>query len=206
MIRHLALTTVLICAAQSAAASVCATRLEGIDVQIDTETLGVAPAPTTRRERLVNLPGRSFGWITGDQRQCSSEEVFALLSTIEPVDDMCLQEADADIGYLLVPGERNYRGRCASGGVCTKVNGTKETLARVTGTMAGTVMGTGDSTLSKVTHSSGTVLLSGSGAAISNTLGTAATGAAGVFSAPVMLGAAAVTAVAVGGAVYVCSE
>ncbi len=187
-------------------ASVCQTTVEGIDLQIDNETVTVSPAPATRRERLLNFPARSFDWVTGDIRQCDSHEVFAFLTEIEDVSDMCLQTTDADTGYLLVPGDRNFRGRCSGGGVCEKVNGTKEVLSSATGAVVGTVLGTGDSTLSKVTHSSGAVLLSGTGASISSTLGTAATSAAGVMYAPVALTAAAVTAVAVGGAVYVCSE
>ncbi len=191
---------------QSAMADVCQSTIESIALQIDTETLTVSPAPTTRRERLLNFPGRSFDWLTGDQRACTSEEVFAFVSEIEPVDEMCLQYTDAETGFLLVPGTRNFRGRCSGGGVCRRVNGTKDTLTHATGAVVGTVLGTGDSTLSKVTHSSGAVLLSGSNASISSALGTAATSAAGVMSAPVAIGAAAVTAVAVGGAVWVCSE
>ncbi|MFZ3581281.1 hypothetical protein ACOI1H_03795 [Loktanella sp. DJP18] len=192
--------------ATPALADVCASTVESIDLQIDTETLTVSPAPTTRRERLLNFPARSFDWVTGHQRTCTSEEVFALLSQIEPVDDMCLQYADDDAGYLLVPGPRNFRGRCSSGGICTKVNGTKDALTSATGAIVGTILGTGTSTLSKVTHSSGAVVLSGTGASVGSTLGTAATGAVTAVGAPVAIGAAAVTAVAVGGAVYVCSE
>ena len=192
--------------ASPAMADVCASTIESIALQIDTEALTVSPAPTTRRERLLNFPTRSFDWLTGEQRACTSQEVFAFLSQIEPVDDMCLHYADDEAGYLLVPGARNFRGRCASGGACTRVNGTKDALASATGAIVGTIMGTGTSTLSKVTHSSGAVLLSGSGASIGSTLGTAATGAVSAVGAPVAIGAAAVTAVAVGGAVYVCSE
>ncbi|SHE64135.1 hypothetical protein SAMN05444339_101953 [Loktanella atrilutea] len=190
----------------AASADVCQSTVESIALQIDTETLTVSPAPTTRRERLLNFPARSFDWLTGDQRSCTSEEVFAFISEIEPVDDMCLQYTDAETGFVLVPGARNFRGRCTGGGVCTKVNGTKDALTHATGAVVGTVLGTGDSTLSKVTHSSGAVLLSGSHASITSALGTAATSAAGVVSAPVAIGAAAATAVAVGGAVWVCSE
>ena len=192
--------------ATPAMADVCATTIESIALQIDTESLTVSPAPTTRRERLRNFPARSFDWLTGDQRACSSQEVFAFMAQVEEVDDKCLQPTDAETGFLLVPGARNYRGRCASGGVCTRVNGTKQAIANATGAIVGTIMGTGTSTLSKVTHSSGAVLLSGSGASIGSTLGTAATGAVSAVGAPVAIGAAAVTAVAVGGAVWVCSE
>ena len=199
-------TLALALLASPAMADVCASTIESIALQIDTDTLTVSPAPTTRRERLLNFPTRSFDWLTGHQRACTSQEVFAFVSQIEPVDDMCLQYADDEAGYLLVPGARNFRGRCTSGGVCTKVNGTKDALASATGAIVDTILGTGTSTLSKVTHSSGAVLLSGSGASIGSTLGTAATGAVGTVGAPVAIGAAAMTAVAVGGAVYVCSE
>ena len=192
--------------ASPAMADVCASTIESIDLQIDTDKLTVSPAPTTRRERLRNFPGRSFDWLTGDVRACSSQEVFAFMAQVEDVTDKCLQPTDAETGFLLVPGARNYRGRCTSGGVCTRVNGTKDAIASATGAIVGTILGTGTSTLSKVTHSSGAVLLSGSGASIGSTLGTAATGAVGAVGAPVAIGAAAVTAVAVGGAVWVCSE
>ena len=200
------LTLVVLLGASPAAATICQSKVEGIDLQIDTETLAVSPAPATRRERLLNFPARTFDYLSGDQRQCDSQEVFSLLAGIEDVSDMCLQYTDDDTGYLLVPGARNFRGRCAARSVCEKVNGTKDVMISATGAVVGAALGTGDSTLSKVTHSSGAVLLSGSGASISSTLGTAASSAAGVISAPVALTAAAVTAVAVGGAIYVCSE
>lgn len=200
------LTVLALLGASPAVAAICQTTVEGIDLQIDTTTLAVSPAPATRRERLLNFPARSFDYLTGDQRQCDSHEVFALLEGIEDVSDMCLQFADDETGYLLVPGARNFRGRCTASTVCEKVNGTKDVMISATGAVIDAALGTGDSTLSKVTHSSGAVLLSGSGASISSTLGTAATSAAGVVSAPAALTAAAVTAVAVGGAIYVCSE
>lgn len=200
------LTTLALLIATPAAADICQATVEGIALQIDTDTLAVSHAPTTRRERLLNFPARSFDYLTGEQRHCDSAEVFALLTGIEDVSDMCLQLADAETGFLLIPGARNFRGRCASHAVCERVNGTKDALVAATGAVIGAALGTGDSTLSKVTHSSGAVLLSGSGAQISSALGSAATSAAGVVSAPVALTAAAVTAVAVGGVVYVCAE
>lgn len=204
MFKPLLLTLALL--GQSAAADICQSTIEAIDLQIDTDTLAVSPAPTTHRERLLNFPARSFDFLTRDQRNCTSQEVFAFLAEIETVDDKCLRYADADTGFLLVPGQRNFRGRCTSGGVCTKVNSTREVVSNATGAMVGVALNTGESTLSKVTHSTGAVLLSGSGASISSTLGTAITSATAAVGAPIALTAAAVTAVAVGGAIYVCSE
>ncbi len=57
-----------------------------------------------------------------------------------------------------------------------------------------------------VQHPSGAVLLNGSGAAIGQQLSAFGAQAAGAASAPVVLGTLAVTAVAVGGAVYICSD
>ncbi|WP_157057436.1 hypothetical protein [Loktanella sp. 3ANDIMAR09] len=191
---------------QAAAADICQSTIEAITVQIDTETLAVAPAPTTRRERLLNFPARSFDFITRDQRACTSQEVFAFLAQVETVDDKCLSYTDAQTGFLLVPGPRNFRGRCNASTVCTRVNGTRDAVATATVAITDVALGTGDSTLSKVTHTTGAMVLSGTGATISGALGSAITGVTAAVGAPIALTAAAVTAVAVGGAIYICAD
>lgn len=94
--------------------------------------------------------------------------------------------------------------------VCERVNSTKEGAIALTsfasaavGTAVGTTTVTGTTV---VMHSSGAAILTGSAGYVSGTLGTIGTTALGFLTLPATLTAAAVSVVAVGGAVYVCSE
>jgi hypothetical protein len=84
------------------------------------------------------------------------------------------------------------------------VDETIETAADIAGIVTGTSRPT--SGLAGFAHSSGAMLVSGNSAAISAALGNAATGVVAALSAPAVATAAVVSVVAVGGAVYVCSD
>ena len=86
---------------------------------------------------------------------------------------------------------------------CQRVNGSKDAAKRLTGKAAEFAVTAG---VKALVQPSGAVVMKGPAAAIGGKLVELGAGALGGVSAPVALGAVAITAVAVGGAVYVCSE
>lgn len=94
--------------------------------------------------------------------------------------------------------------------LCERVKTSKDTLLAVTGLAAGASGGATAAAsaagITAVTHSSGALILTGSGGYIAGTLGTAGTAALGLLTAPLTLTGAAVSLVAIGGAVYVCKD
>ncbi len=95
-----------------------------------------------------------------------------------------------------------------TGQVCKVVDETKEEALAVTGIATGLAGGALTTTVSTgvtaVAHSSGAVILTGGAGYIAATLGTAGATTVGVLTAPATMAAAAVSLVAVAGAVYVC--
>ncbi|MEQ9037906.1 MAG: hypothetical protein RIE24_06090 [Silicimonas sp.] len=94
--------------------------------------------------------------------------------------------------------------------VCEHVNDSKEAALAITGFAGGAVgsaVGTAAVTgTTVVTHSSGAAILTGASGYIAGTLGTIGTAALSVLTAPATIAAATVSVVAVGGAVYVCTD
>ncbi|MDT8857064.1 hypothetical protein RNZ50_18910 [Paracoccaceae bacterium Fryx2] len=90
---------------------------------------------------------------------------------------------------------------------CERVNNSKDAALEITGLGGGNAVGkVATAGVNVVTGNSGAVILSGSGGYVASTLSSLGTTAFSVLTAPATLTAAAVTVVAVGGAVYVCSE
>ncbi len=93
---------------------------------------------------------------------------------------------------------------------CERVNATKAGALALASFGAGIVSGANTAAtaagVTAVEHASGAIILTGSGGYIAGTLGTLASGALSVLTAPATVTATAVTVVAVGGAVYVCSD
>lgn len=118
------------------------------------------------------------------------------------------EEQDTIVGFA--KGERDAYLICKEPAVplCDRVNATKEEALTIVGLGAGATAGASAAAtaagVTAVTHSSGAVILTGSSGYIAGTLGTVGTGLIGVLTAPVTLTAAAVSVVAVGGAVYLC--
>lgn len=108
-------------------------------------------------------------------------------------------------------GKADAYGVCSapSKNICERVNDSKDAALAITGFASGAVGGSaGAMTLNGTTvvaHSSGAAILTGSGGYIAGTLGTIGTTALGVITAPATLTAAALSVIAVGSAVYVCS-
>lgn len=189
----------------------CVARVNHLDVVIATGSLGKGndTAASSRRERLQSWPARQWNRARGRPPACDSLTAITFLAQyleIEETDGYCLSDDD-EAGFLLVPGERNYRGRCRAT-VCERVNMAVDETIETAGSIAGIVTGTQRPTsgIAGFAHSSGAMLLSGNAASVTAALGNVATGVTTALSAPAVMTAAAVSVVAVGGAVYVCND
>jgi len=120
------------------------------------------------------------------------------------------KEKKTFIGYSL--GERNAYLECTEPkkSVCERVNASKEAAIALSSAAAGLTGGAsaaaGAAGVSAVAHSSGAVILTGSSGYIAGTLATMGASALALLTSPITVAAAAVSVVAVGGAVYVCKE
>lgn len=109
-------------------------------------------------------------------------------------------------------GDRDAYGICKapSKTLCERVNSSKDALLAVSGLAAGASGGAttvaSAAGVTAVTHSSGALILTGSSGYIAGTLGTAGATALGILTAPATLTGAAISLVAIGGAVYVCQD
>ena len=101
-------------------------------------------------------------------------------------------------------GRRDAYGRCEAPAktVCQRINQTKNAAVAITGAAAkGAVNGA-----RALPDGSGAVILSGSQGYIAGALSSIGGAAAAVASSPAIVAGAAVSVVAVGGAVYACRE
>lgn len=118
----------------------------------------------------------------------------------------CLAPDGTGEGWLLVPGTRDYRGRCDRT-VCEKVDLAAADALALTGRLSDLTSGTPTEGVTGGTSASGALLLSGRtgliDALLDRALGTAG---AVVMASPVALGAAAVTVLGVGGTLYLCAD
>ena len=165
----------------------------------------------TRREGALASPGAAWDWAWGEAPQCNSQVLIGYLGltlSSEEIEGYCLSWADDD-SWVLVPGERNFRGRCKRT-TCEIVNATTDEVLAATSAMASAVAG-GNAVASAagvtvVSHSSGAWIMTGPAGYVASTLGTGLTTLTGILTAPATGIAAGVSVVAVGTAVYVCSE
>jgi hypothetical protein len=200
-------------AAPALGQDLCVATVNGAPLAIDPAAQG-ASGESGVRERLLAWPGRRLNQALGRAPTCDSETLIAYLgATVPPeeIDGYCLSE-QGDSGFILVPGERNFRGRCTTT-ACDKVNTTADAALNVAGTIATGVandlLGVEEAPETGVEnrglmHASGAAILTGTTGYISANLGTIGSGLATALSTPAVLAASAVTVVAVGGAVYVC--
>jgi hypothetical protein len=183
-----------------AEATFCTARINDRDVVLgyDTAEPGL-DKNFSRRERIAARWG---------EHDCPSYVLMRAL-TPELTDDQrgpfCLRHDEATksvIGYDL--GERDAWGQCRqrSASVCERVNATRSAAGAMTSAAArGTLNG-----LRALPDGSGAVIMSGSGSVISGALSSLGTAAATVAASPALAAGAAVSVVAVGGAVYACSD
>jgi hypothetical protein len=179
----------------------CDTSIRGEDLHFvyDPENAALK-ASRSMRDRLMGAHGA-----------ISCPGLVTLRAMTPEMDDaarapFCLQwdrKAKTYIGYAQGPRDAWLGCRKPSRSFCERVNGSKAAalhLASETGA------GLRDLGLAVMRDPSGAVLVQGSAPAIGAQLSAWGASAAGTLSAPATLSALAITAVAVGGAVYVCSD
>lgn len=188
----------------------CVARVDHLDVVIAAGTVSADDA--SLRERLLGWPGRQWDRARGTPPACDSAVTIAFHGAILALDDaenMCLARDPADHGYILVPGTRNYRGRCART-ACERVNMLRDDgfalAASIGGLVTGREIDSPTDGLAAVAQSTGAMLLTGQSGFLIEALGQGATALGSALSAPAVATAAAVTVVAVGGVVYVCHD
>lgn len=191
--------------AQEADPNLCQATVNETEVIVDRS---LVDSEITRREALLAWPDKAINRWRGTLPTCNSAELISHLAGTVPaeeIDGYCL--ATSETGeYVLLPGPRNYRGLCRKT-TCERVNATRDDAVAMTGSVARGVRDVATHPGTKaVTHGSGAMILSGTGASITTTLSTAGSTALTALTAPVALTAAAVTVVAVGGALYVCQD
>lgn len=186
--------------AQAADPTFCTARINGQDVPLgyDKDEPGLREH-FSRREVLFTSWGRDT---------CPSYVVLRSL-TPDLADEerapFCLRHdkaSDSIIGYDL--GARDAYGRCEAPArtVCQRVNQTRDAAVAITGAAArGAVNGA-----RALPDGSGAVILSGSQAYISGALSSIGGAAAAMAASPAIVAGAAVSVVAVGGAVYACRD
>lgn len=190
----------LLPAASLAGPTLCTTRISGQDVPLayDRNEPGLREH-FSRREILFTAWGRDT---------CPSYVVLRSLTpdlTDQERAPFCLRHdkaSDSIIGYDL--GRRDADGRCESpaGTVCQRVNQTRSAAVAITGAAArGAVKGA-----RALPDGSGAVILSGSQGYVAGALSSIGGAAAAVAASPAIMAGAAVSVVAVGGAVYACRE
>lgn len=206
---RLLLAGLIALAAGAASAQTCVARVNAQELIIVPDAIEAPRAGL--RERLAMWPSRTWDRAWGERVACDGATVTAFLARtmqLDQTEGYCLASDDAE-GWLLVPGNADYRGRCRAT-ACERVNaaaGAAGGVARVVASVAtgGRVEGVGDG-VTAVAHGTGAMLLTGGPAAIAASLGEAAASvSAAVAAAPIAAGAAAVTVIAVGGGVYLCS-
>lgn len=183
-----------------AAPDFCSARIAGKDVPLafDPDEPGLRQQ-VSRRERLSAAWGRDG---------CPG---YVVLRSLTPdLSDaergpFCLrveEESGSVIGYDL--GRRDARGRCAAPArsVCQRVNRTRDAALSITAAAArGAVAGA-----RALPDGSGAVIVSGTQGYVSGVLSAIGGAAAAAAASPAIAAGAAVSVVAVGGAVYACRE
>lgn len=189
----------------------CIARVNHLDIAIAPGAILAEPDPSLR-ERLLSWPGNLWNRAWGQPVACDSETTIAYLGGIlalDEVDSHCLAEAPGDEGWLLVPGERNFRGRCRVT-ICERVNAAADEGAGIARAVTRAATGQDVDSLgegvSALASASGAAMITGRAPLVLAALGHGAEALATALAAPAAAGAAAVTVMAAGGAVYLCSE
>ena len=192
----------------AAQAQSCVARVNAQELIVVPEAIG-APDPGLR-ERLLMWPDRTWDRAWGDRVACDSATVTHFLAAtmrLDQTEGYCLAEDEAE-GFLLVPGEANFRGRCTRT-ACQRVEAAAEGGVAVGQSILGLATGrevqTAGDAVTAVAHGTGAALISGQASAVASALGQAGGAAGAALATPAAAGAAAVTVMAVGGAVYLCS-
>lgn len=165
-----------------------------------------AESPALKESRSIRE------WLYGNRGRVTCPGLVTLRVLTPELDDtqrgpFCLQwdrKAGTYIGYAEGPRDAWMTCKKPSRSFCERVNASKVAAARLTNQAAGYVFASGVQALQSPT--AGVAVFQGPGALIGERLVELGASAVSGVSAPVVLGTVAVTAVAVGGAVYICSD
>lgn len=189
----------------------CIARVNGLEIAIAPGAILAEPDPGLR-ERLLAWPGNLWNRAWGNPVACDSETTIAYLAgvlALDEVDAHCLAEAPGDEGWLLVPGERNFRGRCRVT-ACERVNTAASEGADIARAVTRAATGEEVDSLGEgvraFASASGAVLLTGRSSLVLAALGQGAEALAAALAGPAVAGAAAVTVMTAGGAVWLCRD
>lgn len=201
---------VLALPAQAQGRGDCRALVNGAEMVISADALGNAPRATAG-ERLLGAPRRGLDRLRGQIPPCDSARLITFLAALEglPPQDAaryCLAQVSGGDGMLLIPGPRNYRGRCART-VCERVNMTAADAAVAARRLGQVMQGQEIAGVERSRQSSGALLLSGNGALLEPILMGIAEGLGSAIAGnPAVATAAAVTLLAGGGALYLCAN
>lgn len=186
----------------------CRANVNSTELLVDRDALATEPAQIGIAERTLAWPSRGLSRLRGESPACDSQTLIAFLANEVPAGDIqgyCLLP-DESLGFILVPGERTFRGRCLKT-TCDRINAARDAALNVAGAATDIVSGRDpDETRPEaVLHASGAAILSGSAASVLSSLGAGASATlSAALAAPAVAGAAAVSVVAIGGTVYLC--
>lgn len=205
---RLFLTLLLFLSASAAMAERCRAFVNGSEVVIEADNFATFAEYVKTREKLLNWPSAKWNRTWGTPPACLSGVLYDYLATTVPdsqIDGYCLTQ-DAETGYFLVPGERNFRGLCRTT-VCERVNTTKAETVAVSKSIASSAVATvtDPAAAVAVAHKSGAMILSGSASTLIANIGNTSSTVVTALSTPAALTAVGVSVLAVGGAVYMCS-
>ncbi|SEW02369.1 hypothetical protein SAMN04488515_0700 [Cognatiyoonia koreensis] len=194
--------------ASPALADDCTVRVNAMDVAINAEAFDAGAR--TIPETVLAWPKQGISRLRGRLPTCPGDltlEFMAGLEGLPDTDGYCLAEGSEEVGLLLVPGERNFRGQCATS-VCQKVTGTADEMVDMTGMLASFVYAPEDNpNVSTLTHASGALMMTATREYVRQSLAGGSTTTLGtLLGSTTFLTAAAVTVVGVGGGVYLCSD
>lgn len=186
--------------AHAAQPSFCTTRIDGKDVP-----MAYDPKEPSLRD---NYSLREIVFTQWGRDTCPSYVVLRSLTpglTDEERAPFCLRhdkKTESIIGYDL--GKRDAYGRCDKPArtACQRVNATRNAAVALSSAAARGAAGG----LRALPDGSGAVILSGSQGHISAVLSSIGGAAAGLAASPAIVAGAAVSVVAVGGAVYACRD
>ncbi len=192
-------------AASPAAAQVCKVRVNATNVEINVAAFG---GDTTRREQILSWPSRRLNLLRGELPTCSSDVTLKFMAGIEGLPDThgyCLAEGTPEIGFLLVPGERDFRGRCRQS-TCQRINGYADDVIGLADQLVGAAYGPSAPNSAITEHASGALVLRTGKHVLQDMIEETSVGiAAAILSSPAAATATGISVVAVGGTIWVCN-
>ena len=187
----------------------CLVRVQALDIVIDSEQFEDDDLTPSKRETLLNWPSRVMDKASGHTPACTSDVTLTFMASLNEVytsNGYCLEYVDDEVGYIMLPGDRNFRGRCTKT-TCERLTGATEDLAAINDRMT-SVFGEAP-TLEEMARAEtpNAMLVQGTDRFIRSKLNaTASTALLTALGAPHIATASALTVVAVGGTSFLCAK